>query len=92
MLAANELGEADVETDVVGFEQLDAVCNGRVDAAVGYAANEPVRTCGEDEEMQVLEIADVFNVVSNILTNYVNHIAGTEVDFPAVPDLETAVV
>ena len=30
----------------------------------------------------ILEI--VLNVVSNTLTNYVNHIAETEVDFPSV--------
>jgi len=65
LLAANDLDEDQVDTEVVGFDQLNAVCDDRVDAAVGYAANEPVRTCGDGEEMQVLEIADEFNVVSN---------------------------
>ena len=37
---------------------------------------------------ETLEI--VANVVLNILTNYVNHIAGTEIDFPIAPDLAAA--
>jgi uncharacterized peroxidase-related enzyme len=32
----------------------------------------------------------VANVALNIFTNYFNHVAGTEVDFPAVPHLEAA--
>lgn len=34
------------------------------------------------------EIAEIVaNVALNIFTNYFNHVAGTEVDFPAVPEL-----
>ena len=34
------------------------------------------------------EIAEIVaNVALNIFTNYFNHVAGTEVDFPAAPDL-----
>lgn len=29
----------------------------------------------------------VFHVVANILTNYINHVAGTRVDFPQAPSL-----
>ncbi len=32
----------------------------------------------------------VANVAVNIFTNYFNHVAGTEVDFPAAPDLAVA--
>ncbi len=32
----------------------------------------------------------VANVVLNILTNYANHIAGTEIDFPVAPELAAA--
>ena len=34
---------------------------------------------------QVGEI--VANVALNLFTNYFNHVAGTELDFPAAPDL-----
>jgi len=34
------------------------------------------------------EIAEIVaNVALNVFTNYFNHVAGTEVDFPAAPDL-----
>ncbi len=33
------------------------------------------------------EIAEVANVVLNIVTNYFNIVAGTDVDFPAAPKL-----
>ncbi len=50
----------------------------------GKVSTEEIKTVKEagytDED--VLEI--VLNVVSNTLTNYVNHIANTEIDFPLV--------
>lgn len=39
-------------------------------------------------DAQVLEVLG--QVVKNIFTNYVNHIAQTEVDFPAAPQLQEA--
>ncbi len=37
------------------------------------------------------EISEIVaNVALNIFTNYFNHVAGTEVDFPAAPELTTA--
>lgn len=39
-------------------------------------------------DADILETLSV--VVVNILTNYTNHIAGTEVDFPAVPEAKAA--
>jgi hypothetical protein len=32
----------------------------------------------------------VAHVALNIFTNYINHVAGTEVDFPAAAELATA--
>ena len=40
-----------------------------------------IKNAGYNDE-DILEI--VLNVVANTLTNYVNHIADTEVDFPSV--------
>ncbi len=40
------------------------------------------------EEGQIVEV--VGHVAVNILTNYLNHVAGTEVDFPEAPDLEAS--
>jgi uncharacterized peroxidase-related enzyme len=36
------------------------------------------------DDAAILEV--LVNVVLNILTNYTNHIAGTEIDFPLLPD------
>ena len=37
------------------------------------------------------EVAEIVaNVALNIFTNYFNHVAGTEVDFPAAPELTAA--
>ena len=50
----------------------------------GVVSNESLKTVKEAgyNDGDILEI--VLNVVSNTLTNYVNHIADTEVDFPKI--------
>jgi uncharacterized peroxidase-related enzyme len=40
------------------------------------------------DDAQVLEV--VGQVIKNTFTNFVNHVAQTEVDFPAAPQLQTA--
>jgi NitT/TauT family transport system substrate-binding protein len=65
MLAANDIDPTSIQTQVVGYEQLGAVLEDRVDAAVGYAANEPVQAARMGVDMAVVEIADSFNLVSN---------------------------
>jgi len=54
---------------------------------VGDAALQAVRAAGWSDA-QVIEI--VQHVALNTWTNYINEVAGTVVDFPAVPALETA--
>lgn len=65
LLAANDIDDRDITTEVVGFTQLEAVTQDRVDAAVGYAANEPVQMRAMGIEPTVIEIADTANIVSN---------------------------
>ncbi len=65
LLYANDIDPLTVQTEVIGFEQLQAVLQGRVDAAVGYVANEPVQMRALGEEPSVIVIADYFNLVSN---------------------------
>ena len=59
------------------FAQLVTRERGQVSSGAIKAVKEAGYTDGD-----ILEI--VLNVVSNTLTNYVNHIAETEVDFPSV--------
>ena len=54
---------------------------------VGDADVEQVRQGGYSEG-EICEI--VANVALNVFTNYFNHVAGTEVDFPVAPSLATA--
>jgi NitT/TauT family transport system substrate-binding protein len=65
LLAANHLSPQDVTTEIIGFTQREAVAEGRVDAAVGYAVNEPVQLRADGKEVSIIEIADSFNLVSN---------------------------
>jgi alkylhydroperoxidase family enzyme len=52
--------------------------------AVEDADVEALRSAGYSDG-EVAEI--VANVALNIFTNYFNHVAGTEIDFPRVPEL-----
>jgi alkylhydroperoxidase family enzyme len=54
---------------------------------VGAAAVEAVRAAGYTDA-QIVEI--VQHVALNTWTNYLNEVAATEIDFPAVAALETA--
>lgn len=64
-LAGNGLKANQVKTEVVGYQQREAIESGRVDAAVGYVVNEPLQLKAAGKTVQVMEIADTFNLVSN---------------------------
>jgi len=84
-IAANRAGKS-------GDAQADAAVRFAVQVArarghVADAALQAVRAAGWSDA-QVIEI--VQHVALNTWTNYINEVAGTVVDFPAVPALETA--
>ena len=84
-IAANRAGGSnDAKADAaVRFAALVTRARGHVDAA----ALQTVRAAGWSDA-QVIEI--VQHVALNTWTNYLNEVAGTEIDFPAVAALETA--
>ena len=84
-IAANRAGgSSDAKADAaVRFAVLMTRARGHVDAA----ALQAVRAAGYSDA-QVIEI--VQHVAVNTFTNYLNEVAGTEIDFPAVAALETA--
>jgi uncharacterized peroxidase-related enzyme len=84
-IAANRAGTSgDAAADAaVRF----AVQVARARGHVGDTALQAVRAGGWSDA-QVIEI--VQHVALNTWTNYINEVAGTVVDFPAVPALETA--
>ena len=78
-ITAARSGQANDALDaaIAGFARALVVDRGRVsaDALAGY------RRAGLDDGL-ALEV--VANVALNILTNYTNHVADTEIDFPVV--------
>jgi NitT/TauT family transport system substrate-binding protein len=54
LLAAAGVAETDVSMEVIGFNQVEAIRGGRVDAAVGYAVNEPLRLRSEGLDVTVI--------------------------------------
>jgi uncharacterized peroxidase-related enzyme len=84
-IAANRAGKSnDAKADAaVRFAVLVTRSRGHVDAG----ALDAVRAAGWSDA-QVVEI--VQHVALNTWTNYLNEVAGTEVDFPAAAALETA--
>lgn len=75
----NRQGQASDAKTQAGLEFARLVTRNR--GVVSNEALETFKAAGYNDE-DVLEI--VLNVVANTLTNYVNHIAETEIDFPAV--------
>jgi NitT/TauT family transport system substrate-binding protein len=64
------LKETDLTLDVTGFNQIEALTSGRVDAAVIYVANEPVQLQAQGFDVDVVRVADYLQLVSNgLITN-----------------------
>lgn len=81
ILAARKGHAADASTDaLLVFARTVVEKRGLVDAA-DLAA---VRAAGFDDDA-IAEV--VANVALNLFTNYFNHVAGTQIDFPAAPAL-----
>lgn len=70
LLDANDLPEDAATLEVIGFNQVEALLAGQVDAAVVYANNEPIVLDGAGLPVTVLATADYVTLASNgIITN-----------------------
>jgi len=70
LVYAAKLDETAIRLDVIGFTQAEAVSQGKVDAAVVYIANEPVQLIQAGVKVDVIQVADYIDLVSNgIITN-----------------------
>jgi len=70
LTAATGLTEGDVQLEVIGYTQLANLTEGRVDAAVVYANNEPVQLEQAGYEVTLILVADHTPLVSNgLITN-----------------------
>jgi NitT/TauT family transport system substrate-binding protein len=70
LLHAEGIDEAKVNLQVIGYTQVASLTEGRVDAAVCYALNEPVQLSQAGYSIDVLYVSDYANLVSNgLITN-----------------------
>ena len=70
LLHAEGIDEAQVNLQVIGYTQVASLTEGRVDAAVCYAMNEPVQLSQAGYLIDVIYVADYANLVSNgLITN-----------------------
>ncbi len=70
LAVATKLDEKAIQLEVIGFAQVEAITEKVVDAAVIYVANEPVHLRVAGKKVDVLEVSDYVNMVSNgIISN-----------------------
>jgi len=64
------LDEATMTVSDIGFTQVAALTQGKVDAAVCYINNEPIQLRALGEKINIISVADYANMVSNgLVTN-----------------------
>lgn len=64
-LDAANLSEADLTVQEIGFTQAQAVLEDNVPVAMGYAMNEPVLLRQQGVDVEVLRVADIYNLAAN---------------------------
>jgi NitT/TauT family transport system substrate-binding protein len=70
LVYAAGLDESAISLESIGFTQAEAISQGQVDAAVVYIANEPVQLAQADVDVNVIEVSDYIDLVSNgLITN-----------------------
>ncbi len=65
LAAASGLKDDDVQLEVIGYTQVANLVEGRVDAAVVYASNEPVQLEQQGYQVTFISVADYAPLVSN---------------------------
>lgn len=70
LLSANGIAPTQVRAEDIGFTQYEAIRTDRVEAAVVYVANDPVRLQQDGIAVNLIRVADYVNLVSNgLITN-----------------------
>ena len=70
LLYASGVKESDLRLVDIGYTQAAAVSEGKVDAAVGYAVNEPVQLRSAGKPVNVINVADYIDLASvGLITN-----------------------
>ncbi|MBC7223000.1 MAG: ABC transporter substrate-binding protein [Anaerolineae bacterium] len=70
LVHATGLDETRVTLQTIGYTQVASLLEGRVDAAVCYIMNEPIQLREAGHQVDILEVSDYANLVSNgLITN-----------------------
>jgi NitT/TauT family transport system substrate-binding protein len=70
LLFANGLELSDVEANDIGFNQVESLLTDQSEAVVGFSNNEPVQLAAQGESINVIQVADYIDMVSNgLITN-----------------------
>ena len=62
---AGKLDETAFTVQEIGFTQAQAVLEDKVEVAIGYAMNEPVLLRQQGERVDLLRVADIYNLAAN---------------------------
>jgi NitT/TauT family transport system substrate-binding protein len=70
LLDSAGLADEDVTLEVIGFEQVEALLTGQVDAVVVYANNEPIQLTARGTPVDLVRVSDYVQLASNgLITN-----------------------
>ncbi len=70
LLYKANIKESDIKTQDIGFTQVAALQQGKVDAIVGYTNNEPLQLLAAGLKINVIPVSDYVSMVANgIVTN-----------------------
>jgi NitT/TauT family transport system substrate-binding protein len=65
LLASADLTDRDIQLEVTGYTQVETLATDRVEAVVIYAANEPVQLAAQDIAVNLINVSDYADLVSN---------------------------
>jgi NitT/TauT family transport system substrate-binding protein len=65
VLYANKLDESAMTVQEIGFTQAQVVLEDKVQVGIGYAMNEPVILRQQGQQVDVLRVADIYDLASN---------------------------
>jgi NitT/TauT family transport system substrate-binding protein len=65
VLYANKLDESAMTVQEIGFTQAQTVLEDKVQVGIGYAMNEPVILRQQGQQVDVLRVADVYDLAAN---------------------------
>src|SRR5262245_19685000 len=67
LLYANQLKESDLNVQDIGFAQVAALTEGKVQVASGYGNNEPVQLASQGIPVNVIKVADFYPLASDTI-------------------------